>query len=407
MKEYYLIGKHLSHSYSKQLHNKRHFDYKLKEIDECDLECFIKKKDYKGLNVTMPYKEAVIKYLDKIDPLAAEIGSVNTIAIEKGKIVGYNSDLFGFALLLRTAKIDLYKKNVVILGSGGVAKTVCSLLSRPDVKVEKLTVVSRTGEINYTNYVTLTDTEIVINCTPVGMFPNIYARPIDLSVFPKLEGVVDLIYNPFKTALLQQAEDLKIAHIANGLSMFVGQAMQSENIWEGANLDVAGIEAEVDEIYKANKNIVFVGMPGAGKSSYARALGEYLNREVADTDEMIEQKLGLSVEDIIRCNGIEFFREEEKKVVYEACTKRGVVIAVGGGAVLSKENRILIRSNARVVYLTRDLDKLPTENRPLSKTHSLKEIYEERKGFYESIADEIIDNNGAFEDGMRRLKDIL
>ncbi len=407
MKKYYLIGRDLSHSYSDQLHNKRGFKYELKEIEEEKLERFIKKKRYKGLNVTMPYKEKVIKYLDDIDPSAAEIGSVNTIAIEKRKTVGYNSDLFGFTMLLKTAHINIDKKNIVVLGSGGVSKTVCYLLNSPYIGVNKLTVVSRTGEINYSNYATLTDTEIVINCTPVGMYPDICARPIDLSVFPKLESVVDLIYNPYRSALLQQAKDLKIPHTANGMYMFIGQALQSENLWKNGLLNTLEIEAEVAGVYASTLNVVFVGMPGAGKSSYARSFGKALQREVADTDEMIEQKFGLPVKEIIRRNGIEFFREEEKKAVREACDRRGIIIAVGGGAILSEENRIRIRSNARVVYLKRDLDKLSTENRPLSETRSLEEIYAERKDFYETVADEIIDNNGTPEDGIRQLLDVL
>ena len=292
MKEYFLIGKKLPHSYSAKIHCERGFDYSLKELDEERLGEFLLEKNYAGLNVTMPYKSAVIDYLDETDFLAKKIGAVNTIVNRDGKLAGYNTDIFGLDFALKSAGIDLAGKTVAILGSGGAGKTAKTLAEETGAK--KIYVVSRKGEINYENcYEVCRRAEIVINCTPVGAYPFDAASPIDLSKLKNLEAAFDCTYNPARTEFILQAQELKLKN-ANGLNMLVYQALASEKLWNGTEFSDDDVIKLADKIYKSTRNIALVGMPGAGKTVIAKRLGVVTGREVIDTDEVILRNYGIT-----------------------------------------------------------------------------------------------------------------
>ena len=395
MKNYCLIGKKLPHSYSAKIHRERGFDYSLKELDEDRLGEFLLAKNYAGLNVTVPYKSAVIKYLDEIDPLAKKIGAVNTIINDGGKLTGYNTDIFGLDFALKNADITLTHKTVVILGSGGTGRTAETLAKECGAK--KVYVVSRTGGVNYENcYEVCRDAEVVINCTPVGAYPFDAVSPIDLSKFLKLEAAFDCTYNPTRTEFILQAKNLKIKN-ANGLYMLVYQALAAEKLWSGLDFTDADVIKLADKIYADTRNIALVGMPGAGKTVIAKRLGEITGREVVDTDEVILRNYRITAAEMIERYGEEYFRETESRIIDESCQRRGVIIAMGGGSVLREENRKALMRNCLVVWVRRDLSLLDKSGRPLSGTKSVKSMYNERKPLYESVCDRAIDNDGTID----------
>lgn len=395
MKKYCLIGKKLPHSYSAKIHRERGFDYSLKELDEDRLGEFLLAKNYAGLNVTVPYKSAVIKYLDEIDPLAKKIGAVNTIINDGGKLTGYNTDIFGLDFALKNADITLTDKTVVILGSGGTGRTAETLAKECGAK--KVYVVSRTGGVNYENcYEVCRDAEVVINCTPVGAYPFDAASPIDLSKFPTLKAAFDCTYNPTRTEFILQATNLKIKN-ANGLCMLVYQALAAEKLWSGLDFTDSDAIKLADKIYADTRNVALVGMPGAGKTVIAKRLGEITGREVVDTDEVILRNYKITAAEMIERYGEEYFRETESRIIDESCQRRGVIIATGGGSVLREENRKALMRNCLVVWVRRDLSLLDKSDRPLSGTKSVDTMYNERKPLYEGVCDRAIDNDGTID----------
>ncbi len=388
---YCLIGEKLPYSFSKEVHSRMGLSFSLKELNIDELKSFIEDNSYAGFNVTIPYKTEIIKYLDGLDDDAKEIGAVNTVVKKNGKLIGYNTDIFGMEKSFNKMGVSLKDKVVLILGTGGTSKTASTLCKKQGVK--KVYKVSRKGEINYTNCYNLEDVEVIINTTPVGTYPSNFERPVDLSKFKSLKAVFDVVYNPIKSSLVMQAEELSIPSLG-GLYMLVSQAIGAESLW----LDKE-IESEViDEIYltllKEKRNIVLEGMPSCGKSTIGKEIAKRLNRQFFDTDLLIEEKTSKKPSEIIKEKGEEYFREIESLVVKEVSKNSSSVIALGGGVPLREENRKALKQNGIIIYIKRDLSLLSVTDRPLSEKDGVENLYKKRKNVYEDFADFIVENNG-------------
>ena len=380
----YLIAKKLSHSFSKPIHNAlADYSYEYKELEENALADFFEKREFDGLNVTIPYKQEVMKYLDSISPEAEKIGAVNTIVKRDGKLLGYNTDYYGFGYQLTVAGTSVEGKDVVIIGRGGAAKTVVCLCEDKGAKSVRL--ITR-DDIASGDLSAFYDAQIIINATPVGMYPDTGVSPIDISKFEKCEAVLDLIYNPSKTQIILDAEKRGIK-TANGLSMLVAQAKKACEFFTDSQVDEGVISEIAGKIESQTKNIVLVGMPGCGKSTVGKTLAEKLGKEFADCDEELA-KLGETPAEMIEKYGEEYFRERESEVLQSLCKKSGFVIATGGGAVTKERNYDIIHQNATVVFIERDTDKLATGGRPLSQGGSdrLRRMYEVRYPLYKKFS---------------------
>ena len=391
-KKYALIGAHLSHSYSPKIHAELvGYNYGLVEIAQENLRDFVLGKEYAGYNVTIPYKKEIIKYLDSVEEIANEIGAVNTVVNKNGKLVGYNTDYYGIEYSLNSAGITLKGKKVVILGTGGTSLTARTLAKNSGAR--EIVIISRSGENNYQNYHLQKDTEIIINTTPVGMYPNNYEKLIDLGFFPNLEGVFDAIYNPMLTELLLQAKEKGVKY-SNGLPMLVAQAKKSAEYFIDKKIDDEKIEKVIASIEKQAENIVLIGMSGSGKTTVGKMLAQKLNREFIDTDLEIVKRDGRDIPTIFKESGEGYFRELEKQVLKEVGALSNKVIATGGGVVENGENYFALKQNGKIFYLQRDLGSLDRKDRPLATDLSaVKNLFERRKDKYEAFADCKIDNN--------------
>lgn len=392
-----LIGEKLSHSYSAEIHAAQGIDYTLREIRREDIPAFLK-EGYDGFNVTIPYKTEIIPYLDGVSPDARETGAVNTVVKKDGKYYGYNTDIEGLRYAIERKGVSLKGKRVMVLGTGGAAKAAESLCNF--FGAAKTVKISRGGEFNYENCYGLKDTEIVINATPVGMFPNCYASPVDLSRFSAVSAVFDCVYNPFNTMLISQAKKLGMT-CSDGLPMLIRQALAAEKLWgiKGGKSD----EELIAAIYREKYNIVLCGMPSSGKSSVGKLIAELTGKKFTDTDEIIEKKTGKTCAEIIFSSGEKVFREMERKAVKEAAAQSGAVIATGGGAVMAEENVSALKTNGVVFYVKRDLDLLTAKNRPISARKGIKALFEEREKFYERAADFVVENNGELTDCAKNI----
>ena len=379
-----LIGESLSHSKSKEIHQLfGRYDYNLKNLKQNEVEGFFEKKNFRGINVTLPYKELSIKYLDQVDPLAREIGAVNTIVNKDGELFGYNTDYLGFDYSLKYFDLDLKDKKILILGSGGASKMVQKLVA--DRGAKRLVVISRMGENNYENLGKFNDFNVIINASPVGMYPNNMECKVDLKIFKNLEAVIDLIYNPLNTKLILDGKKLGIKTM-NGLLMLVAQAFFAAELFLDEQLDESLIEKIYFKIKSDMENIALVGMPSCGKTTMARLLSEKLNRDYFDTDKLIQEREG-KIPEIFENKGEKYFRDFETKVLEELSKKTGIIIATGGGTPLREINRDLLLQNSLVIYLDRDIKNLETEGRPLSKNlETLEKMYGERNKIYQEIS---------------------
>ncbi len=389
-----LIGKTLRHSFSAEIHRALGTEYDLTELDEAELDAFMKNPPVDCFNVTIPYKETVMPYLDELDESAKIVGCVNTVKIENGKKIGYNTDIDGMAYLFARAGVTLKNKTVTILGSGGTSKTARALAKREGAK--KVCLVSRKGEYNYDNIATLTDTEILINTTPVGMFPNDGASAVDPAIFPALEFVADPVYNPLRTYITEQARKIGVK-ASCGLSMLVYQAIKAEEIWTGKSVAADVTEKIVSELAAQKDNIVLIGMPSCGKTTIGRLVAEKTGKAFVDLDEEIEKREGRTVPEIFGESGEAYFREVESAVAREVLSRGGQVVATGGGTPIAEKNRYEIRKNGFVVYLTRPLDRLETDGRPVSESEGVERIFSERDGIFKSVADAVVKNETSAE----------
>ena len=401
-KLYGLLGRRLGHSWSVPIHKALGCEgYRLIELEPEDLGDFLSREEIGGLNVTIPYKRDVMQYCDEIDPAAEIIGSVNTLVRRDGRLTGYNTDIDGFLYMLRRAGISLKGKKVLILGSGGA-----SLTARAAAKTEgarQVVVVSRAGEDNYENLPDRHgDAEVLINTTPVGMWPKLEGSPVDLRLLPKLTDVADVIYNPGRTNLLLQAEELGLRR-AGGLPMLVQQAKRAEELFFDRAIPDAETEKITAQLRREMTNIVLVGMPGSGKTTVGQELARLSGKPFVDLDGEIVKKAGRPIPEIFAQEGEGAFRKIENEVLAEVCAKSGQVIATGGGAVLWSENRSAMRRTGRVYRLRRRLEDLPTEGRPLSQAGRLEEMERVRGPLYAAAADRDIWNDKSPEETAGRI----
>lgn len=389
-----LLGRKLGHSYSPAIHAALgDYDYDLHEVpNEEDLEKFLKETPFEGLNVTIPYKVAVMAHCATLSPRAKAIGSVNTLVRRPdGTLHGDNTDDAGFTAMVEQSGVDPAGKTCVVLGSGGASRTVVAVLKRMGAK--RVVVVSRTGEDHYGNLARHADAALLVNATPVGMHPDVDASPVeDLSVFPKLEAVLDLIYNPPKTKLLADAEKRGIRTV-NGLRMLVVQAAVASELWGCSAYDAKRCAAIEAAIRLGEENLWLVGMPGVGKTTVGGLLGQALGRPFVDLDAEIERIAGMPIPEIFAAKGEAGFREIEAQAAINASRGRGTVIATGGGTVLRDANRRAMRESGTVVWLQRDLSRLPTAGRPLSEAKGVEKLYAEREPIYRAAAHLEVDAN--------------
>lgn len=405
--KYGLIGEKLSHSFSKEIHGfLADYEYEIVEIARDGLDSFMKKKDFVAMNVTIPYKEAVIPYLDYISDQAKEIGAVNTVVNKDGKLFGYNTDFSGMADLINYAKVNVSGKKVLITGTGGTSKTALAVADALGAK--EICVVSRSakdGAITYDEaYEKHSDAEIIINTTPVGMYPNIEGLPIDPSRFKNLEGAIDAIYNPLRTMFVQKSRDCG-AIAEGGLYMLVAQGVRAAEIF----LDKDFSKEETDRVYKkimrSKENIVLSGMPGCGKSTIGKMLAEKLGRRFIDIDEEIVKMEGRPITEIFAEGGEKLFRDKETEAVSAVARISGAVIATGGGAILRDENVRLLGQNGRIYFLDRPLEQLvPTEDRPLaSSKEAIINRYNERFPRYTATCDVHLKTDGIAEHAVENI----
>lgn len=394
-KKYGLLGRKLDHSYSPQLHNMlSDYEYKLYEVEPEDLDTFMETTRLSGMNVTIPYKKSVMKYCVELSDAARKMGCCNTLVKMADGWHGDNTDYYGFCAMVKNRGIDFDGRKVLVLGSGGASNTVCR--ASEDLGAREIVVISRSGDNNYSNLDKHADADIIVNATPVGMFPYNGQCMLELKQFPKLEGVVDLIYNPERTALLLQAEELGIKH-TDGLYMLVAQAKKAAEIFAGKLIPESENE-RINAILRAQmNNIVLIGMPGCGKSSVGKLLAQKTGRRFIDADQAIVESAGVTIPEIFKQDGEAGFRKIETKVMEELGKLSGVIIATGGGCVTRPENYTLIHQNGVIFWLQRDISKLPTNGRPISQANPLEKLYADRKDKYAAFADVIVDNNGALE----------
>ena len=387
-----LLGERLGHSYSPALHALYgDYPYQLFEVPRSGVEDFWKKGDWHGLNVTIPYKKTAYALCDALAEAARAVGSVNTVVRQAdGTLLGDNTDAAGFEATVRRSGIDLTGKKCLVLGSGGASLAVQYVLRRSGAG--EVAVLSRNGGDHYPDLERHRDGAILVNATPVGMYPDTGRAPVDLRDFPACEGVFDLIYNPLRTALLQQAEGLGIPAFG-GLYMLAEQARRASERFTGRSIPQVRAEEAERAIRRQKENLVLIGMPGCGKTTVGRALAKRLGRPFADTDEVFSRRVGLSPADFLRQNGEAAFRREETKIIAEVGQRSGQVIATGGGVVTRPENYPLLHQNGALLFLERDLASLPTQGRPLSQGQGLTGLYARRLPLYRQFADITLRND--------------
>lgn len=396
-----LLGRKLGHSYSPQIHALLGtYSYRLMELEPEAVGPFLKAGAFTGLNVTIPYKKTVIPYLDALSPEARRLGAVNTILRREGRLIGHNTDYFGFRYLVEKSGLHVAGKKALVLGSGGASNTASAVLEELGARV---VVISRTGENNYQNLSRHADAAVIVNATPVGMYPNTGVSPLDLGQFPGLEGVLDAIYNPARTQILLDAERRGLTAV-NGLWMLVAQAKESAQWFTGAPISDDVIAPIHRALRQQMENILLVGMPGCGKTTVGQQLAQELGKKFVDADQALEETTGRKITDILPSQGEAAFRALETQTLADLGKQSGLVIATGGGCVTREENYNLLHQNGTVFWITRELNKLPTQGRPLSR--DLGQMYARREPMYRRFADAAVSNDGSVEQTVREIRRI-
>jgi len=403
MSIYGLVGRKLGHSFSPFIHSSLgNSEYKLFELEPEDLGAFMQREDLGGVNVTIPYKIDVMQYCDVLDETAREIGAVNTVVKRDGKLYGYNTDFIGFCRMLEVSGISVKGKKVLVLGNGGASKTAVYCCKK--LGARSVTVISRSGEDNYTNLSKHADAEIIVNCTPVGMAPDNLSSPLDLDAFPLCRGVADVIYNPLRTALMMQAEKKGTKNTC-GLLMLTSQGVAAHEYF----MDTKVSKDKDVELYKSLRrdaeNIVLIGMPGSGKSTVGKHLADICGREALECDELIAKKAGKTIPEIFAQDGEDEFRKLESEVLLECGKQKGRIIITGGGAVTRKENYPALHQNGRIYRIRRSVDLLALEGRPLSKSiDALREMEKVREPMYRAFSDVEIENIASPEETAEAIR---
>jgi len=402
MKKFGLLGRKLSHSYSPQIHSMLgDYTYPLYEIEPECVEGFVKQADFGGINVTIPYKKVVAELCDELTDVARRLGSVNTVVKRgDGSLLGHNTDYYGFSHMVKKSGVSVAGKKAIVLGNGGACPTVCAVLQ--DMGASSVTVISRSGDDNYENISRHYDSKIIVNTTPVGMFPNNGAAALSVLPFNELEAVFDLIYNPERTVLMLECEALGIK-CASGLSMLVAQAKESAEYFLSKKISESRIDEICTRLHADMRNIVLIGMPGCGKSTVGELVAKELGREYIDADEYLVRKIGKAIPEIFAEEGNSGFRKHESAVLAELGTLSNKVIATGGGCVTVEENYAHLHQNSLIVRINRDLSLLAREGRPLSLGADLSKMFAERAPMYERFADVSFENNGSAEECAKRI----
>lgn len=406
-----LIGEKLGHSYSKEIHNLiADYGYELREVKREELGAFMTERAFSGINVTIPYKKSVMDYLDVISDDAKKIGAVNTVVNRDGKLYGYNTDFYGLKALLIHNGVSVRNKKVLILGSGGTSDTAYNVVTGLNAKEAiKVSRTKKDGFVTYDEAARLhSDADVIINATPVGMYPDDDGVPVNIGLFPSLSAVIDAIYHPLRTNLVSDAEKRGIKAFG-GLYMLVAQAVYAAALFENKKPDENLIDDVYGKILNDKRNIVLIGMPSSGKTTIGKALAARMGKRFADTDELIVGTTGKSIPEIFEKEGEKVFREIEKKVICDIAVNDGTVIATGGGVILDEKNVLALKRNGVIVYLDRKIDNLiATDSRPLSSNvDDLKKLYAKRKPLYEKYAEITIDDNDDVATVVRRAEEAL
>ncbi|MDD4851121.1 MAG: shikimate kinase [Gemmiger sp.] len=402
--DYGLIGARLGHSYSKPIHEQvGGYRYELHPLPtEADARAFLEARQFRAVNVTIPYKQLVLAYCDEVEPTAAAIGAVNTLVNRGGRLYGYNTDYAGFQYLAAAHGIRFAGKNVLILGTGGTHNTVAAACKNGGAA--SVLTAGRTGRNHSLTYAQAADhpeVEIIINTTPVGMYPETGVCLVDLKAFPQLEAVVDVVYNPFRTELLLQAEERGVTAVC-GFEMLVAQAVYAAEKFTGKHYPVSEIEATHARLKKEISNLSLIGMPGCGKSSIGRVLAQRLGKTYVDIDEKIEQGLGMPIPDVFAQSGEALFRRYEAEAVAAYSKGNRQVLACGGGVIKTPGNARMLRQNGPVLWIRRPVEQLPTDGRPLSQGHDLQAMETERGPLYRAAATDVLENTATLADAVNR-----
>lgn len=390
--KYFVTGRSLPHTMSPDIYIRLGLNYGVKEFaTEEEFIAWVQEGDYDGFNVTIPYKQTIIPCIDVISPEAEEIGAVNTVVKKDGKLYGYNTDCYGLARSLIERGIELKDKNVAILGTGGTSKCAYYVCKKAGAK--SINVCSRKGGYSYADLYADNTADVIINTTPVGMFPNINDQVVELKKLSNVKAVYDVVYNPLTTSLIEEAKSLGLK-CGNGLNMLIWQGIKAYELYTDSIVEDKVAQNILNEIYNEKKNLVLIGMPGSGKSTYGKLIAQELNKEFYDTDKVFEETFGSTPKQVILEKGEPAFRDMESEIVATLSSKLGVVIATGGGAVLLENNRKLLKANGTVLFIDRDISLLPTDGRPLSKEYGVQKLYEEREPIYRETADITIKTDG-------------
>lgn len=401
-----LLGERLGHSYSPEIHKMlADYEYRLYEKSPDELEDFLTRGEWDGLNVTIPYKRAVMPYCAELSGTARRAGSVNTLVRRPdGSIFGDNTDVWGFRCMLERSGVHMSGKKALVLGSGGASGAVRAVLE--DKGADSIITVSRRGKNNYENAFCHPDVSLIVNATPVGMFPNNGECRISVADFPACQAVLDLVYNPARTELLMQAEELGIK-TENGLLMLVAQAKRSCELFTGREIPESETDRVLHSLRARMRSVILIGMPGCGKTAVGERLAQLTGRTLLDSDREIVRMSGMSIQGIFAQEGEAGFRSRESAALAELGKMSGCIIATGGGCVTRAKNYRLLHQNGVIVWLRRDVDKLERTGRPLSVNADLDAMYDARKGLYRRFSDLEADNNGTLDDTVKTILELI